>query len=513
MIVRSGNTSPMPTYAFGRWVLQGDWLTEDQGKGVHLPPKELAVLRTLLDAAGALVTKDSLLESVWPGCDVADESLTRCVYSLRKLLGGDKRYISTRYGKGYRFVCPVLELQESGPSAPGPSLLVLPFRGDSASFGARLHEQITRSLTKALAGTLRVMPASLTAGPLSTHDALQLVERLAPDYYLSGRCENDGAGLELFIELAHSRGHALLHSQVIRSETVETALEQVVLMVAQRMPGLQPKNESCSSYPLALAYLNGLIGLQAYTPDSLRDALQQFRQCIRLDESYVPPWSALAETWLALAILGICPAHRAFEQAQISLGRALEIEPGNPAALLRLALLTSLQGSIDAAEALFQRCLLSADRADVYGFYALHQWFCGKETQAADSIDIALKHDPESVPAQLLKLRIVAHRQPELALSMIQQAMDNGLGAHPLALGLASMFSAPADDLAAMAHQNPQTADSSVFNAQGYWRFSAPGRKAEVCLEQVAVSWPAAPCGERVTPAMTPLMTLRHARP
>lgn len=513
MMVQCGNKSPIPTYAFGRWVLQGDWLTEDQGKGVHLPPKELAVLRMLLDAAGALVDKDSLLESVWPGCDVADESLTRCIYSLRKLLGGDKRYISTRYGRGYRFICPVLELQESKPSASVPSLLVLPFRCDSASLGAMLHEQITRSLTKALAGTLRVMPASLTAGSLSSRDALQIVERLAPDYYLSGRCESGGASVELFVELAHRRGHTLLHSQVINSETVETALEQVLLMVAQRMPGLQPKSESCSSYPLALAYLNGLTGLQVYTPDSLQDALQHFRQCIRLDETYVPPWSALAETWLALAILGICPAHRAFEQAQISLGRALEIEPGNPAALLRLALLTSLQGSIDAAEALFQRCLLSADRADVYGFYALHQWSCGKEAQAADSIDIALKHHPESVPAQLLKVRMVAHRQPELALSMIQQAMENGLGAHPLALGLASMFNASANGLEAMDFQNPQAADSSVFDAQGYWRFSAPGRKAEVCLEQVAVSWLAPACGKRVTCAMTPLMTLRHARP
>ena len=91
------------SFVFGRWILQRDGLLLHDGKGLHLPPKELHVLRLLLGAAGSLVSKDWLLDQVWSNCDVAEESLTRCIYALRKLLGRENDYIKTVYGKGYRF--------------------------------------------------------------------------------------------------------------------------------------------------------------------------------------------------------------------------------------------------------------------------------------------------------------------------------------------------------------------------------------------------------------------------
>src|SRR5471032_2179491 len=96
------DTSSMRSYAFGQWILQDEVLQDAAGRAVHLPPKELAVLSLLLDANGALISKDVLLDNVWPDCDVAEESLTRCIYSLRKLLGDNKDYIVTVYGKGDR---------------------------------------------------------------------------------------------------------------------------------------------------------------------------------------------------------------------------------------------------------------------------------------------------------------------------------------------------------------------------------------------------------------------------
>jgi DNA-binding winged helix-turn-helix (wHTH) protein/tetratricopeptide (TPR) repeat protein len=499
MMVRSSDKSSMRSYAFGRWVLQGNWLMGDQGEGVHLPPKELAVLGLLLDADGALVTKDSLLDSVWPGCDVAEESLTRCIYSLRKLLGHNKDYISTAYGKGYRFVSPVIELKEPQASSSATSLLVLPFRGDTAFLSAQVHEQITRRLTAAFAGTLSIMPASLTAGQSCGGDTLALVERLAPDFYLSGRCASVHGQIELSIELARTRDHVLLHSQVIRNEGVEAVIEAVVLMVAQRLPGMHPRKESCSSYPLALAYLNGLTGLQAYTPQSLNQALQQFRHCVRLDEGYAPPWCGVAEAWLALASLGLCPEHQAFEQAQYAIGKALALEPSNHAALLRLALLTSLQGSVDAAQALFQRSLLAGDHADAYYHYAWHQWACGREAQAADSIDICLGHDPDSVAAKILRLRISVHRQPQEACATIHQALSNGLDGHPVVLGMASMLSAATPVAGAAYPQSREAIERSTFDVRNYWRLSTPGRPLGICLARVPVSRDAPACRKLVT--------------
>ena len=67
----------------------------------------VALAPMALASGGALMTKDRLLELAWSRGEVADESLTRCIYSLRKHLRADKGFIKTIYGKGYRFTCPV----------------------------------------------------------------------------------------------------------------------------------------------------------------------------------------------------------------------------------------------------------------------------------------------------------------------------------------------------------------------------------------------------------------------
>ncbi|MGF6097234.1 winged helix-turn-helix domain-containing protein [Pseudomonas sp. 18175] len=98
---------------FAHWTLHGDGRLTGDGTDVQLPPKEWQVLRLLLVSGGVLMTKDRLLEMGWPQGEVAEESLTRCIYSLRKHLGGDKGFIKTIYGRGYRFTCAV-KVERSG---------------------------------------------------------------------------------------------------------------------------------------------------------------------------------------------------------------------------------------------------------------------------------------------------------------------------------------------------------------------------------------------------------------
>ncbi|WP_395611077.1 transcriptional regulator [Pseudomonas sp. B22129] len=92
---------------FAGWTLHGDGRLTGEGVDIQLPPKEWHVLYLLLASAGALMTKDHLLEMAWPHGDVAEESLTRCIYALRKHLKADKGFIKTIYGRGYRFTCAV----------------------------------------------------------------------------------------------------------------------------------------------------------------------------------------------------------------------------------------------------------------------------------------------------------------------------------------------------------------------------------------------------------------------
>lgn len=103
------------SWVFSHWTLHGDGRLTGDATDVQLPPKEWHVLRLLLVSAGVLMTKDRLLEMVWPQREAAEESLTRCIYSLRKHLRADKGFIKTVYGRGYRFTCAVrAERREPG---------------------------------------------------------------------------------------------------------------------------------------------------------------------------------------------------------------------------------------------------------------------------------------------------------------------------------------------------------------------------------------------------------------
>jgi hypothetical protein len=191
----------------------------------------------------------------------------------------------------------------------------------------------------------------------------------------------------------------------------------------------------------------------------------------------------LAEAWLAQSALGLCAEDRAIEQAKIAINKALALEPGNHAALLRLALLTSFQGSVDAAEALFHRALLSGDCADAHYHYAWHQWFHGREARAAESIETSLLHDPESVCARILQLRIVGHSDPAAALIMIRQALRDDLSGHPIILKFEAVLSSntamnPVTD--AFVHSG--LAANKPFDPVPCWLVPSSRRPLSVCL-------------------------------
>ncbi|MDN7134901.1 winged helix-turn-helix domain-containing protein [Pseudidiomarina sp. 1ASP75-5] len=72
------------------------------------------MLSVLVESAGQVVTKDTLIERVWSGTYASGDTITRTVSRLRAALG-DKakapRYIETVPKRGYRLVAPVKTVQ------------------------------------------------------------------------------------------------------------------------------------------------------------------------------------------------------------------------------------------------------------------------------------------------------------------------------------------------------------------------------------------------------------------
>src|SRR5258706_2703572 len=78
---------------------------------VPLTPKVFDLLLALVENGGHVLSKDELLQRVWPDSFVEEANLSRNIFTLRKALGEDtdeQRYIETVPRRGYRFVASVM---------------------------------------------------------------------------------------------------------------------------------------------------------------------------------------------------------------------------------------------------------------------------------------------------------------------------------------------------------------------------------------------------------------------
>ena len=80
------------------------------GETIPLRLKVFDTLLVLVENAGRLVTKQELLDAIWPETTVEENNLNHNVSVLRKALGEratGQQYIETVPRVGYRFVAPV----------------------------------------------------------------------------------------------------------------------------------------------------------------------------------------------------------------------------------------------------------------------------------------------------------------------------------------------------------------------------------------------------------------------
>ncbi|HJZ75739.1 MAG TPA: alpha/beta fold hydrolase [Vicinamibacterales bacterium] len=110
--------------AFGGFRLDraNELLTRD-GVRVPLRPKAFAMLACLATSPGRLITKQDLLETLWPDSFVGDAALKTCMREIRDALGDDARrpeYIETAHRRGYRFIARVEAAQPHADSPFAP---------------------------------------------------------------------------------------------------------------------------------------------------------------------------------------------------------------------------------------------------------------------------------------------------------------------------------------------------------------------------------------------------------
>jgi DNA-binding winged helix-turn-helix (wHTH) protein/tetratricopeptide (TPR) repeat protein len=93
-------------YRFDRFTLdiRCGMLLGAGGEEIPLRPKSFAFLLFMLERAGTLVSRETIMEALWPNIYVTDDSLTQCVHDVRHALGGECRHLlRTISGRGYIF--------------------------------------------------------------------------------------------------------------------------------------------------------------------------------------------------------------------------------------------------------------------------------------------------------------------------------------------------------------------------------------------------------------------------
>lgn len=180
-----------------------------RGAPVALGNRAFEIVEVLARAAGQLVTKDDLMERVWPGAIVGDNTLHVHVAAVRKAFGSDRGMLQTAPGRGYRLVGGWVGQRGEAAEAPSlPAPRIPPAERPTTNFPVVVTRLVGRSTAvqhvRDLASAYRVVTLTGPGGIGKTALALKAVRDLLPDF-------EDGAWL---VELASLSDPALAPSAV-----------------------------------------------------------------------------------------------------------------------------------------------------------------------------------------------------------------------------------------------------------------------------------------------------------
>ena len=99
---------------FGRFTLDTDTRQLLEGsREVHLQPKALGLIFVLIQARPKALSKNQLLDMLWPGSFVTEGNLPVLINEIRDVLGDDPeepRFIRTHHRFGYAFIAETEEV-------------------------------------------------------------------------------------------------------------------------------------------------------------------------------------------------------------------------------------------------------------------------------------------------------------------------------------------------------------------------------------------------------------------
>src|SRR5258707_3241197 len=234
--VREGEVSEASAnqvYACEQWEIDlGRRELRSHGIPVPLGGRAFEIVTVLVQSATELVTKDHMMERVWPGAVVGEGTLHVHISAVRKALGQDRAMLKTVSGRGYRLLGSWTSQQREASAAPVYSPLT---RTSGAPPANNFPPLITRLIGRAaaaqfvrdLVSAYRVVTLTGPGGIGKPSLAIKAVRYLLPDF-------EDGGWL---VELASLSEPGLVPSTVASTLGLKLAGEISADSVARAIGG------------------------------------------------------------------------------------------------------------------------------------------------------------------------------------------------------------------------------------------------------------------------------------
>ena len=394
---------PSPVFAFEEFRVDAGrrLLTRGDGEPIPLTPKVFDTLVVLVQSGGRALTKDELMRAVWPDSVVEENNLTQNMSILRRVFGekpGERRFIATVAGHGYRFVpdvralpdpaqeverAPVERIAEPtaepvghrgrsrvvavvvavalvaaaigtyawrrtrAPAAAPPirSLAVLPFKPLVAERRDAVVELgMADTLISKMSGDERIVVRPLSAVrryDSVDQDALAAGRALAVDSVLDGTMQTMDNRIRISVRLLRTTdGRQIWAAQFDENASdifvvQDSIAEKLAAALAIRLRDGSRKHGT-DNIEAYEAYMKGLYHVSKLDPSSMAAAISGFQHAIALDPSYVQAHTGLAAVYRVYAISGERPATEMFPMAKKASERAIALDAGSADAHLSL---------------------------------------------------------------------------------------------------------------------------------------------------------------------------------
>jgi TolB-like protein len=293
--------------------LQRRALTRD-GTPIRLGGRALDLLCVLASANGNVVSKDELMERIWPGQVIEENALQAQVSALRKALAHDgENHIATIQGRGYRLHTqkPGVDECDTDQSrigvTSGASVAVLPFQNMSGDleqeyFADGIVEDI-------ISGLARIKSLSVIARNSTffykgkTIDIKTVGDELGVRYVLEGSVRKAGNRVRITAQLieAKTRAHLWTERYDRLLDDIFAVQDEIATSVTATIePNLRrweiervkrKRPDSLDAYDLVLRALPLVYTL---VPNDANAAIPLLEKALELDPGYAAAHAALA---------------------------------------------------------------------------------------------------------------------------------------------------------------------------------------------------------------------------